>query len=159
MQHEILPTERAAWCPSTIRSANLLACRTIYSSATVSSDQSCRNNEDPLLHNNCYRAEAHDPGHWGTWITKTGWTYEGPSVDNHFDKDYILGVYRVTSPVGEASVWCSRTRGGARRRYTVARLSHRLVSLETMVPADVTSSLLLRDVALPYRRRHLNAVW
>ncbi|CAN0425981.1 unnamed protein product, partial [Hapterophycus canaliculatus] len=29
--------------------------------------------------------EAREPGHWGTWITKTGWIYEGPLVDNHFD--------------------------------------------------------------------------
>lgn len=27
--------------------------------------------------------------------------YEGPSVDNHFDKDCISGVYRLTSPGGE----------------------------------------------------------
>lgn len=48
------------------------------------------------------RAEAREPGHWGTWITKTGWIYEGPSVDNHFDKDCVTGVYRLTSPGGEA---------------------------------------------------------
>ncbi|CAM9696552.1 unnamed protein product, partial [Ectocarpus sp. 12 AP-2014] len=42
--------------------------------------------------------EAREPGHWGTWITKTGWIYEGPLVDNHFDKDCVTGVYRLTSP-------------------------------------------------------------
>eukprot|EP00903_Cladosiphon_okamuranus_P009107 g8702.t2 len=45
--------------------------------------------------------EAREPGHWGTWITKTGWLYEGPLVDNHFDKDCISGVYRLTTPGGE----------------------------------------------------------
>lgn len=48
------------------------------------------------------RAEAREPGHWGTWITKTGWIYEGPLVDNHFDKDCVTGVYRLTTPGGEA---------------------------------------------------------
>ena len=46
-------------------------------------------------------AEARDPGHWGTWITKSGWIYEGPLVDNHFDKDCISGLYRLTTPGGE----------------------------------------------------------
>lgn len=45
--------------------------------------------------------EAREPGHWGIWITKAGWTYEGPYVDNHFDKDCIIGHYRLTSPGGE----------------------------------------------------------
>ncbi|CAM9672084.1 unnamed protein product, partial [Discosporangium mesarthrocarpum] len=46
-------------------------------------------------------SEAREPGHWGTWITRSGWTYEGPLVDNHFDIDNIHGIYRVTTPGGE----------------------------------------------------------
>ncbi|CAM9941745.1 unnamed protein product, partial [Laminaria digitata] len=45
--------------------------------------------------------EARTPGHWGTWITKSGWTYAGPFVDNHFDMDCISGLYRLTAPGGE----------------------------------------------------------
>ena len=30
--------------------------------------------------------------------------YEGPLVDNHFDVDCIIGLYRMTTPVGEARV-------------------------------------------------------
>lgn len=48
-------------------------------------------------------AEAREVGHWGTWVTKAGWMYEGPTVDNHFDKDCIMGYYRLTSPGGEVA--------------------------------------------------------
>lgn len=50
-------------------------------------------------------AEAREPGHWGRWITKTGWMYEGPLVDNHFDIGSISGVYRITTPLGEARIY------------------------------------------------------
>lgn len=65
--------------------------------------------------------EAREPGHWGTWITKTGWMYEGPSVDNHFDKDHISGVYRLTTPGGE--VQCERDAYPCRSDALNARLA------------------------------------
>lgn len=46
-------------------------------------------------------AEARGEGHWGRWVTKAGFVYEGPAVDNHFDEDCVSGLYRLTTPDGE----------------------------------------------------------
>lgn len=77
------------------------ACLAPLTSQTTRKKNNCTaNTPTPPVHPS--GSEAREPGHWGTWITKSGWIYEGPLVDNHFDKDCISGVYRLTTPGGEA---------------------------------------------------------
>ena len=38
--------------------------------------------------------------HWGVWLTKDGWRYEGWAVDNHFDTRQFSGECHVTCPAG-----------------------------------------------------------
>jgi len=41
-----------------------------------------------------------DRDHWGVWLTKEGWRYEGYAVDNHFDVRTFSGEIHVTCPTG-----------------------------------------------------------
>lgn len=42
--------------------------------------------------------------HWGVWLTKEGWRYEGYAVDNHFDIRSFTGECHVTCPTGAVYV-------------------------------------------------------
>lgn len=45
-----------------------------------------------------YSVRSHD--HWGAFITKHGWRYEGWGVDNHFDPRCANGDFKLTFPGG-----------------------------------------------------------
>ncbi|CAM9115659.1 unnamed protein product, partial [Ectocarpus fasciculatus] len=45
--------------------------------------------------------EARAPNHWGVFRCNTGITYEGPTVDNHFDPENIQGHYLCRLPSGD----------------------------------------------------------
>ena len=44
------------------------------------------------------RVEGRDADHWGVWIRPSGLTFEGVTVDNHFDMLRIHGDFKITYP-------------------------------------------------------------